>query len=168
MALRFQLTVSMFSCQHTIPRAMDPLSFTLKQKNLPLALLLLLPTFPIIFSSPLPNVSSSSPTLGDCDNFHDCTSTENPQLPAHFSRLPSIEACREKCREKPQCQFFTFNYQPADQVYPGACFLFTSCTTRRASEGRWVSGPRDCPASRAAAFPSAKHFRDLQFLLRPT
>ena len=143
---------------------MDPLSFTPKHKNLPFALLLLLPTFPIIFSSPLPNVSSPSPTLGDCDDFHDCTSTENPQLPAHFSRLPSIEACREKCREKPQCQFFTFNYQPAEQsLYPGACFLLTSCSSRRPGDNQWVSGAKDC-----AIYPPtlARHFRELAVLIR--
>ena len=75
---------------------------------------------------------------------YDCTSTENTPI-AHFSRLRNTSECRVKCQEKTGCKYFTFNIQPVNESnYPGACFLFTSCTSRRAGANQWVSGVRVC------------------------
>ena len=141
------------------PRAMGHSVFiqasNLPLTLLPLLLLLLLPSQPLL-ASPLP-----APAPGPCHGLYDCTSTGNSVL-THFARLPDISACRARCQEDVRCEFFTFNYQQ-QSAYPGACFLLTSCSLKRPGASQWVSGARDCPA-----LPSpdtlARHLQD--FLLR--
>ena len=136
------------------PRAMGPSLFT---TLLPLSLLL-----QPLLASPLP-----APSPGPCGRLglYDCTSTENSLL-THFARLPDISACRARCQEDTRCEFFTFNYRPAEQsLYPGACFLLTSCSSRRPGASQWVSGARDC-AVLPAPPTLARHFRDIAVLVR--
>merc|ERR1719430_3096456 len=130
-------------------------SVFIQASSLPLSLLLILLTTQPLLASPLP-----APPPGPCGGFYDCTSTEN-SLFTHFARLPDISACRARCQEDARCEFFTFNLQPAEQsLYPGACFLLTSCSSRRSGGSQWYSGARDC-----AALPApptlARHFREL-------
>ena len=124
--------------------------------TLPLSLLLLLQTS---LASPVP----ASPASGPCAGLYDCTSTENSLL-THFARLPDISACRARCREDARCQHFTFNYK-LESLYPGACFLLTSCSLRRPGASQWVSEARDC-AVLPAPPTLPRHYRDLVVLVR--
>merc|ERR1719234_929389 len=119
-------------------------------------LLLLLQTS---LASPVP----ASPASGPCAGLYDCTSTENSLL-THFARLPDISACRARCREDVRCQHFTFNYK-LESLYPGACFLLTSCSLRRPGASQWVSEARDC-AVLPAPPTLPRHYRDLVVLVR--
>ena len=133
------------------PRAMAPSLFT---TLLPLSLLL-----QPLLAFPLP-----APTPTPCGSLglYDCTSTENSLL-THFARLPDISACRARCEEDTRCEYFTFNYQQS--LYPGSCFLLTSCSLRRPGASQWVSGARDC-AVLPAPPTLARHFRDIAVLVR--
>ena len=145
----------------TTPQAMGQPSF-LSPTRLPLSLklLLLLQALPIMSASPIP-----APSPGLCGGLYDCTSTENSLL-THFARLPDISTCRALCLEDARCQHFTFNYQPAEEsLYPGACFLLTSCTSKRPGASQWVSEARDC-AVLPAPPTLPRHFRDLVVLVR--
>ena len=139
----------------TPPRAMGPSLLTSRASSL-LSLSLLLLLSQTSLASPLPDL---------CGGLYDCTSTENSLL-THFARLPDISACRARCQEDARCEYFTFNYQPAEQsLYPGACFLLTSCSSRRPGASQWVSGARDC-AVLPAPPTLARHFRELAVLVR--
>ena len=139
------------------PRTMGPSLFA---SSLPLSLilLLLLQTSQLLIASPVP-----APAPGPCAGLYDCTSTENSLL-THFARLPDISACRARCREDARCQHFTFNYLE-ESLYPGACFLLTSCSLRRPGASQWVSGARDC-AVLPAPPTLPRHYRDLVVLVR--
>ena len=137
------------------PRAMGH-SVLIRASSLPLSLLLLLLASQTLLASPPP-----APAPGPCGGHYDCTSTEN-SLFTHFARLPNISACRACCQEDLRCEFFTFNYQQ-HSLYPGACFLLTSCSLKRPGASQWVSGARDCP-SLPSPDTLARHLQD--FLLR--
>ena len=155
----YSLTRSLMPCSVPVaatppPRAMGHSVF-IQTSSIPLSLLLLLTSQPLL-ASPLP-----APAPGPCGGFYDCTSTEN-SLFTHFARLPDISACRARCQEDARCEFFTFNYQQ-QSAYPGACFLLTSCSLKRPGASQWVSGARDC-APMPAPDTLARHLQD--FLLR--
>ena len=82
-----------------------------------------------------------------------------------------MSACQARCQEDARCNFFTFNYKE-ESLYPGACFLLTSCALRRPGASQWVSGARDCPEvalNTPANIPSASNAfdRNVQdFLIR--
>ena len=140
----------LISCSLTIP-AMG--SSTSTSITLLLLLLLLLRA---ISSSPVP-------VPPPCGGLYDCTSAENSLL-THFARLPDVSACRTRCLEDDRCLHFTFNYKE-ESLYPGACFLLTSCTSKLPGASQWVSGARDCVVLPAAP-TLPRHFRDLVVLVR--
>ena len=121
-----------------------------------LLLLLLLLLLRAISSSPVP-------VPPPCGGLYDCTSAENSLL-THFARLPDVSACRTRCLEDDRCLHFTFNYKE-ESLYPGACFLLPSCTSKLPGASQWVSGARDCVVLPAAP-TLPRHFRDLVVLVR--
>ena len=123
-----------------------------------LLLLLLLFLLRAISTSPVP-------VPPPCGGLYDCTSAENSLL-TPFARLPDVSACRTRCLEDDRCLHFTFNYKPTQEsLYPGACFLLTSCTSKLPGASQWVSGARDCVVLPAAP-TLPRHFRDLVVLVR--
>ena len=122
-----------------------------KLSSLPLSLLL------------LASLASPAPASGRCRGLYDCTSTENT-LSTHFARLPDVSACQARCQEDARCKYFTFNYKE-ESLYPGACFLLTSCALRRPGANQWVSGARDCPNILLPSYNSlGRYFQD--FIIR--
>ena len=79
-----------------------------------------------------------------CSGHYDCTSPENTVL-GHYARLPTLSSCHRKCLEHSTCQYVTYNYVE-ESNYPGACFLFSSCSQSLRLPGlsQWVSAPRLC------------------------
>ena len=127
---------------------------------LPLLLLLLL-TFPLLQPLRLPILepllasfvqqvlSPDLPAhlvpfyLAPCAGSYDCTSHHNNLL-QNLGRVASVAACHRACLANPRCHHFTYNYLGSRGNYPGACFLFSSCSVRHPGAGQWVSAPRDC------------------------
>ena len=93
--------------------------------------------------------------LPHCSRPYDCTAREN-HLVSHFSRVPSFLACAAKCRDEAQCEHFTYNMNRHGH-YPGACYLFASCSVQRPSNGQWVSAAKSC-ISPTTSLP--RHLRD--------
>ena len=93
--------------------------------------------------------------LPHCGQPYDCTGVEN-HLVSHFSRVSSFFACAAKCQNESQCEHFTYNMNRHGH-YPGACYLFSSCSVQRPSNGQWLSATKAC-ISPVTTLP--RHLRD--------
>ena len=94
-----------------------------------------------------------------CSQPYDCTGVEN-HLISHFSRVSTFLSCAAICQKESQCEHFTYNMNMHGH-YPGACFLFSSCSVRRPSTGQWLSAAKSCIFPPVTSLP--KHF-DSQIL----
>ena len=95
----------------------------------------------IVFLSIFAFKLSMGSTILNCRRPYDCTAHEN-QLVSYFSRV-SFFACAAKCQDEPLCEHFTFNMKRHGH-YPGACYLFSSCSVQRPSDNQWVSAVKSC------------------------
>ena len=93
-------------------------------------------------------------TIVNCRRPYDCTSNEN-HLVSYFSRV-SFFACAAKCQDEPLCEHFTFNMDRHGH-YPGACYLFASCSVQRPSNGQWVSAAKSCISPTTSPLQQAKY-----------
>ena len=93
--------------------------------------------------------------LPHCARPYDCTAREN-HLISHFARVPNFLACAAKCQDSAECEHFTYNMNRHGH-YPGACYLFASCSVQRPSNGQWVSAAKSC-ISPTTSLP--RHLRD--------
>ena len=84
---------------------------------------------------------SMASTIMNCRRPYDCTAHEN-HLVSYFSRV-SFFACAANCQDEPLCEYFTFNMDRHGH-YPGACYLFSSCSVQRPSDNQWVSAVKSC------------------------
>ena len=98
---------------------------------------------------------SMSSQLPHCSRPYDCTGREN-NIVSHFSRVPSFYACAAKCQNESECDHFTYNMNRHGH-YPGACYIFSSCTVQRPSNGQWVSASKSC-ITPVTSLP--RHLRD--------
>ena len=110
---------------------MEPLPLFLLQP-----LLCLLP----LLASSVPVLSPDLPAhlvpfyLAPCAGSYDCTSSHNDLL-QNLGRVASVAACHRACLANPRCFHFTYNYLGSRGNYPGACFLFSSCSVRHPGAG---------------------------------
>ena len=93
--------------------------------------------------------------LPHCIRPYDCTGREN-NLVSFSSRVTSFFACTAKCQYESECKHFTYNMN-RHGYYPGACYLFSSCSVQRPSNGQWVSAAKSC-ISPTTSLP--RHLRD--------